>query len=131
MTATVLDTHAWLWWREDPARLSRKATQHLHDPQQPILLSVASIWETAIKLNLGKLKIDRPDLIFDPDHFTCERIDLLPIRLPHLRQVATLAHHHRDPFDRLLIAQCLVERLPIISDDPRLARYGVEVIRAT
>lgn len=131
MTPVLLDTHTWLWWRQDPGQLSAPALKLLRDPDQRICLSVASLWEVAIKLKLGKLQIDRPGLLFDPDYFRRERIDLLPIRLEHVERLVTLPQHHRAPFDRMLIAQAQVEGMTIITDDARLSHYGLPLIAAT
>jgi PIN domain nuclease of toxin-antitoxin system len=124
----LLDTHAFLWWILDPARLSPRARDVISDGANELLLSAASGWEIAIKAQLGKIEL--PD---DPLKFTLEQLALnafteLPVRLVHALQVATLPPLHRDPFDRLLIAQSQVEQLPIVSADPLVARYAVQVI---
>jgi PIN domain nuclease of toxin-antitoxin system len=119
----LVDTHALLWWLSDDAALSPAARETLADPANDPLVSAASVWEIAIKRSLGKLTApdDLPDLIFD------EGFSWLPITALHAWQVRELPNHHRDPFDRLLVAQALSEQLPVITADTRFTDYGVEV----
>ena len=124
----LIDTHAFLWLTGDQTRLSDAALAYLRDAQNRLLLSVASAWEIAIKHGKGRLELDIPlsELLADvPSRLS---VDLLPITPAHLVQVATLPEHHRDPFDRLLIAQCLVEQLPLVSADGVLDAYGIQRI---
>lgn len=124
----LLDTHVFLWWVEDAPALSRKARAAIANPENQCLLSLASSWEMAIKLSLGKLKL--PDAIerFIPEQLAVNGFSQLPIDFRHVTRVAALAFHHRDPFDRLLVAQALEEKLPVITSDPRFAKYGVKRI---
>ncbi len=124
----LLDTHVFLWWIEDASALSRKARAVIANPENQCLLSLVSSWEMAIKLSLGKLKL--PDAIerFVPDQLAANGFSQLPIDFRHVARVATLAFHHRDPFDRLLVAQAIEEKLPIITSDPLFAKYGVKRI---
>ena len=124
----LLDTHAFLWWIEDAPALSRKARAAIADPQNQILLSLASSWEMAIKLSLGRLKL--PDVIerFIPDQLAANGFSQLQIDFRHVAKVAALAFHHRDPFDRLLAAQAIEEDLPIITSDRVFRKYGVKRI---
>lgn len=124
----LLDTHAFLWLTGDQTRLSDAASEYLRDAQNRLFLSVASAWEIAIKHGKGRLELDIPlsELLADvPSRLS---IDLLPITPAHLVQVAALPEHHRDPFDRLLVAQCPVEKLPLVSADGVLDAYGIRRI---
>lgn len=120
----LLDTHTFLWFVNDSQQLSPEA-KDLIESDVDLLLSVVSLWEIAIKTSLGKLTL--PD---DYDKFILQQIALndvetLPITLPHLNLVATLPFHHRDPFDRLLVAQAMVENIPIVSADNFLDAYSI------
>jgi PIN domain nuclease of toxin-antitoxin system len=124
----LLDTHVFLWWILDQPRLSPRARDLICDGTSELFFSAASGWEIAIKAQLGKIKL--PD---DPLKFTLGQLEInafteLPVRLAHALQVATLPALHRDPFDRLLVAQSQVEHLPLVSADPLVARYDVQVI---
>ena len=124
MTRLLVDTHVVLWHVLDDPRLSPAPTAAIEAPDVTVTVSVVSFWEIAIKSALGKLETpaDLParveNLGFEP----------LPITSGHAWAVRGLPHHHRDPFDRLLIAQAQVERLPILSADPAFAAYDVETI---
>ncbi len=120
----MLDTHVLLWWREAARPLSRRARAEIADGSNEILVSIASLWEITIKRSLGKLTFpDDLEAVIDEENF-----GLLSISFRHLRTLDTLPHLHRDPFDRLLLAQSLAERLPIISSDRRFAAYGAALI---
>jgi PIN domain nuclease of toxin-antitoxin system len=118
----LVDTHALLWWLTDDPGLSDTAREALGDPGNDVLVSTASIWEIAIKRALGKLTA--PDDL--PTHIEAQGFDWLPVEAQHAWQVRALPPHHRDPFDRLLVAQSIIERTPIVSADPRFAAYGVD-----
>ena len=122
MNRLLVDTHALLWWLIDDAGLSRTAREALSDPASDVLVSTASVWEIAIKCTLGKLTA--PDDL--PDHVEAAGFDWLPIGAEHAWRVREVPPHHRDPFDRLLVAQCLTEGMPIVSGDARFGAYGVE-----
>jgi PIN domain nuclease of toxin-antitoxin system len=119
----LVDTHALLWWLTDDPALSPVARAALADPGNEPLVSAATIWEIAIKRSFGKLTA--PDDL--PDRIAGEGFAWLPVSPVHAWHVRDLAAHHRDPFDRLLVAQALTERLPIITADDRFDEYGVEV----
>ena len=119
----LVDTHAALWLLADDRRLSNRAGELLSDPRNEVILSAVVVWEVAIKRSLGKL--DAPDGF--ADLFVDAGADPLPIRIDHARAVRTLPWHHRDPFDRLLVVQAQHEQASIVSDDKRLAAYGVRV----
>jgi PIN domain nuclease of toxin-antitoxin system len=123
VTRLLVDTHALLWWLADDPALSRAAREAIADPTNEPLASTASVWEIAIKRSLGKLEV--PDDL--PDRISEGGFDWLAVAPQHAWQVGGLPQHHRDPFDRLLIAQTLVERLPIVTADARFGAYGVDV----
>ena len=125
----LLDTLAFLWWTsEDGRRLSDRARELLIEPSTDALFSVASAWEIAIKAATGRLEVEG-----DPEQWVPERIARygfvpLPVELPHAVRAGRLPAIHRDPFDRLLVAQAQVEGIPILTSDPAIARYDVDVI---
>lgn len=124
----LLDTHIFLWLIAGSERLRDPARSLLIDAENEALLSVASLWEIAIKVNLGKLTLERPFEELIPEQLSVTEIDQLPIRMEHLAALLKLPLHHRDPFDRLIIAQALAEGLPVLSSDPEFQKYPVQVI---
>jgi len=122
----LIDTHAFLWFNDDNERLSATARENIQNRENIIFLSVASVWELAIKSSLGKLDIPRPAVDFVEGKRHIGQIELLEITVSHIRVVEALFFHHRDPFDRLLIAQALSENIPIISTDAIFDAYGVQ-----
>ena len=124
----LLDTHALLLWVYDPDRLSRKARALIGNNGNRLYWSVASTWEVAIKVGLGKLQLDGPVAEVLPQELARQAIEVLPIEQAHALRVAELPRHHGDPFDRLLIAQAQVEHLPLVTADKWPAAYGVEVV---
>jgi PIN domain nuclease of toxin-antitoxin system len=121
----LLDTHAFLWFIMGSADLSVNARALIEDPANERLLSVASLWEIAIKTSLGKLTLSAPFDELIPAQLKLNGIDLLNIKVDHLSTLTTLPFHHRDPFDRLIIAQAIVEKLPVVSLDGAFDTYGV------
>ena len=121
----LLDTHVFLWWSLATERLSARSREHLLAQPDDLRLSVASAWEIAIKRATGRLQV--PDTLVERSLRT-HGLSLLPIELAHCRRVAALPLHHRDPFDRMLVAQALEEGLPLVSADARLDAYGVKRI---
>lgn len=126
MTRYLLDSHAFVWIVTNDAQLSARARRCFTNPANEFSLSIASVWELAIKASLGRLLLfaSLADLL--REHLEAKRIELLPIHMPHALRVATLPFHHRDPFDRLLAAQALHERLKVLSRDSAFDAYGVE-----
>jgi PIN domain nuclease of toxin-antitoxin system len=119
----LVDTHALLWWLDDAPALSAPARAAIADPGFEALVSIASLWEIAIKRSLGKL--DVPDDL--PEQIADAGFAWLPVGADHAWAVRDLPPHHRDPFDRLLATQALAERVPIVTRDERFAAYGVEI----
>ena len=119
----LLDTHLLLWAAFEPARLSSKATKTLQSRETPLAFSLASLWEVAVKSSLG-----RPDFAVDPGllhrSLLAEGFVEVAIAAPHLARVATLPWVHRDPFDRLLVAQAIENKLTLLTADATLKRYG-------
>lgn len=123
---SLLDTHAFLWFVAGDERLSVRARNRIEAQDSEVLLSIASIWEIAIKAALGRLPLPSPVRSFVPQQMTENKIGLLPVALDHALEAGSLPHHHRDPFDRMLVVQARMEEMPIISADPELDRYGIE-----
>jgi len=124
----LLDTQAFLWLSSDDKQLSKKAIKVFLDEKNNFSLSLASIWEMSIKCSLGKLSINPSLERFVLDELQDNCIEQLPITFAHITKVQSLPFHHRDPFDRLLIAQALVENIPILSTDMMFNKYGVKRI---
>lgn len=122
----LLDTHAFLWFVEGNPQLSARARTLIEDTSNEILLSVASIWEIAIKFSLGKLSLTAPVETFIAQQLQANAITTIDVRTEHAVAVAALPFHHRDPFDRLLIAQAQVEGVPIISADAAFDPYPIQ-----
>lgn len=123
----LLDTHTFLWFINDSPQLSADA-KNLLESEVDLALSVASLWEIAIKASLGKLTLPDTYDKFIPQQLTLNEIEILPISVAHLALVTTLPFHHRDPFDRLLIAQAMVEQISIVSIDIVFDSYTVNRI---
>ncbi len=124
----LLDTHVFLWWITDDQRLSSRIREIIADGTNEILFSAASGWEIAIKTRLGRLQLPNDPEIFIPEQLELNAIEVLPVQIGHALHVYQLPSHHRDPFDHLLIAQAQLEKLPILTADPQISRYPVEVI---
>jgi PIN domain nuclease of toxin-antitoxin system len=123
----LLDSHALLWFDGGDRRLSPTARQVLEDQNTDLLVSVASIWELAIKSSRGRLTLPKPiyDYVIELE---ASGYYLLPILAEHAAAVATLPSHHRDPFDRLLAAQALAEQIALVTRDRIFKKYGINVI---
>jgi PIN domain nuclease of toxin-antitoxin system len=124
----LLDTHVFLWWINDDPRLSDAARELIGNGENALFLSAASGWEIATKMRLGRLEVQG-----DPEQFIFEQLALnditvLPISMSHALRTTALPDHHRDPFDRMLVAQSQIEQLPIVTTDPLITRYAVEAI---
>ena len=123
----ILDTHAFLWAIAQDEKLSRRAQKIFTGPND-LWLSVASIWEIMIKVQVGKLPLPLPTGPYVVKKLAENRIEVLSITLDHVLRTESLPLHHRDPFDRMMIAQALVEDIPIISADAVFDSYGIKRI---
>lgn len=123
----LLDTHAFLWFYAGNNQLSNTAEGLINDLGNECFLSIASIWEIGIKTSIGKLEL-RVDFAGLAEFMATNRIALLPIAFGHIQQLQSLPFHHRDPFDRLLIAQAFTEHLTLISRDEIFQQYAVSLI---
>ena len=126
MRRLLLDTHVLLWWLSDDPQLGQTTRQAIADPRNDVYVSAASTWEISIKRSLGKLSAPEDmDSIIDDEGF-----DKLPISLFHGDQAGMLPEHHKDPFDRMLIAQAQSEGLVVVTNDEKITRYGIRVMDA-
>lgn len=121
----LLDTHAFLWFVGGDTALSRPARDAIEDLDNSCFLSMASAWELSIKSSLGKIEFTEPFESFLPEQLKLNGFDLFNIDWRHVAQVHSMPFHHRDPFDRLIISQSLVEGMPIVSTDSDFDSYGV------
>ena len=123
----LLDTHAFICWDVDPAKLSLLARALCQDPANTLTLSLASVWEMQIKIELGRLRLRLPlrDIIRTQQ---ANGIRILPVTLPHILALEGMPHHHGDPFDRILIAQANTERMSLVSRDQFFSSYSVNVV---
>ncbi len=126
----LLDTNVWLWLQTAPDRLSEETFARLADHEATVLLSAASSWEIAVKWALGKLPLPEAPSTYIPSRMRHDAVDGLPITHVHTLHVATLPHHHRDPFDRLLVAQAQIEGVLLVTADSQITRYDVDVLPA-
>ncbi len=127
----LLDTHVFLWALGEVNRLSEKARQAIEDPANEIYVSAAVVWEIAIKYALGKLQLPSEPATYIPARVGALGFRELPIRFEHALLAASLPRHHRDPFDRMLIAQARIEGMTFITDDQLVARYFVNFLPAS
>ena len=121
----LLDTHALLWWLADDPQLGPRTRGLIEDPANDVLVSIASLWEIAVKLRVGKLHADLDAIMDAAKH---EGFVILGITPGHLLALAKLPMHHRDPFDHLLIAQAITENAVFLSEDSHAAKYPVQTI---
>lgn len=124
----LLDTSVFLWFISDSDRLSINARNYIADMGNELILSVASLWEIAIKTSLGKLELLRSFDQLITTQLEENEVEVLPIELNHLSEVIKLPFHHRDPFDRIIIAQSMAEELPVITSDAAFQKYPINVI---
>jgi len=122
----LLDTHSFLWFIGGNPNLSTTARMLIEDASNQPFLSVGSLWEMAIKVSIGKLSLGQPFEILISRQLRLNGIDLLGIEMRHAAVVSELPFYHRDPFDRLLVAQAMVERMPIVSADTAFDAYPVK-----
>lgn len=119
----LLDTHIILWFLSGDSKISKEMVEIIADKSQTKFISMATLWEVAIKLSTGKLILSEPI----EDYIDGENIKLLPIKLSHVHQIKSLPFYHRDPFDRMLIAQAKVENLVLVSEDAQFKNYEVNL----
>lgn len=124
----LLDTHAFIWWDSDPDQLSPQARAACQDRTNLLLLSVASAWEMQIKLQLGKLRLRLPLAEVIASQQQTNDLRVLPVDLDHVLALQGLPAHHKDPFNRLLVAQANAEDATLISHDPMFAHYPVKML---
>ena len=124
----LIDTSTFLWFISDSDKLSDNARQFIANLENEIFISVASLWEIAIKTSLGKLELLLPFNQLIPEQLEQNAITVLPIEVHHLSGVIGLPFHHRDPFDRLIIAQGLAEQFPVITKDAAFGQYPVQLL---
>lgn len=122
----LLDTHAFLWFVLNDPLLSADALRLIADPNNDILVSPASYWEIAIKISIGKYSLTEPIDVFFEREIATNQFAILPIQPRHVAPLSGLPFHHRDPFDRLLIAQAMTEQIPVVSADAAFDAYPVQ-----
>ena len=123
----LLDSNALIWSVSEPARLSIVAKQAIRNPENQIVVSLVSLWEITIKIGKGGLPQLGSSIQYLLDEVREQRFELLQLRPEHLLALGKLERHHRDPFDRLLIAQGIAERLPVATSDPSFSKYPIEI----
>ena len=124
----LLDTHIFIWWADQPEKLSPVSLSALQDEANELLLSVASVWEMQIKMQLGKLKVSLPFKELLKNQQEANDLTVLPIALTHVLTLDGLPFHHKDPFDRLLIAQSISEGLTVVTADSQFSAYSVKLL---
>ena len=124
----LLDTHTFNWWDSEPQRLSQRVLNMCQDTQNVLLVSVASLWEMQIKLQLGKLKLHKPLEELVSGQQEINKIDILDVKLEHVLALGKLPSHHKDPFDRMLVAQAMLEDLTLVTHDRKLEAYSVAIL---
>lgn len=128
MAGVLVDTHVWLWMLASPDRLSTDARRAVASPSNEVFVSAASSWEIAIKYELGRIDLPEPPERYVPARIVASGCTPLPIEVSHALRAGALPQHHRDPFDRLLIAQAQLMEIPLVTTDRAIAAYEVERI---
>lgn len=126
----LLDTHVWLWLNGAVERLSPRCLEIISSPRNQVFLSPASSWEIAIKYGTGKLALPEPPDVYIPRRMAANGINTLPIQHDHAFRAAALPGHHKDPFDRMLVAQAQLEKMKLMTVDDQLDQYEVEILWA-
>lgn len=121
----LLDTHSFIWFFEGDTRLPRTSRDLIEDENNHLCINIAGIWEMAIKVGIGKLTLAKPFENVITEHVLGNEIEVLNISIAHTFAVAKMPLRHRDPFDRLIISQSLVEGISLVSGDPKFDQYGV------
>jgi PIN domain nuclease of toxin-antitoxin system len=125
----LLDTHIFIWWADQPEKLSQAALSALKDEANELLLSVASVWEMQIKIQLSKLKLSLPLKELIKNQQDINALSVSPVTLTQVLALDALPFHHKDPFDRLLIAQSIEEDLTLVSADSQFSAYSVKLLQ--
>lgn len=128
MPRLLLDTHVFLWWVDDAPNLTVPARKAIADTGNECFVSIVSCWEMAIKSSLGKLRLARPVERFVSEQLAANSFNLLNIELRHAAKIEKMPFLHRDPFDRLLIAQAQTEKLTMVTADSVFVDYGIEIL---
>jgi len=126
----LVDTQAWLWLQTEPERMHSEARVLVEDVDTEIMLSAVSAWEIAIKYAIGKLSLPRQPAVYVPDRMRTSGTTPLAVEHSHVLRTAELPMHHRDPFDRLLVAQAQILGIPIVTADPQFVAYDIKVVAA-
>ncbi|WP_330202836.1 type II toxin-antitoxin system VapC family toxin [Cyanobacterium sp. Dongsha4] len=124
----LLDTHAFIWWNLTPEKLSLNGLNLIEDKENIIYLSIASVWEMQIKISINKLHFDNPLSQIITKQRNINNIQILSIELEHIWELKNLPLHHKDPFDRILIAQAIIEKIPILTIDSIFHNYSINTI---
>ena len=124
----LLDTHIFIWWDSSPDKLKPSTLDIINNTENQIYLSLVSLWELQIKNQLGKLSLNRPLKNLIEDQVQNNELKILPIQQNHIFELNQLPLIHKDPFDRLLIAQCLQEKLVLVTQDSLLSKYQISVL---
>ena len=124
----LLDTHTFLWLISEPEKLSPKAKDIIKKPDNALFLSSASGWEVVIKTQIGKLFLPEQPDIYIPKQMELNSIELLAITMKHALNIFNLPYIHKDPFDRILISQSIIENIPIITSDTLITKYNVNIV---
>ena len=124
----LLDTHTFLWWITDDNRLSSSAREIITNGDNELFLSAVTGWEIAIKAQLGRIKLPKEPHSFIAEQLSLNSIQSLPVHMSHALHIYSLPNHHRDPFDRMIIAQAQLEDFPILTMDSQIAKYQIKVI---
>jgi len=128
MQKLLLDTHIFIWLDIFPNKLSPQMTKLLTEKSNILIISVVSIWEMQIKLQLGKLQFKQPLTEMISSQQKINGINILPITLSHVLALQNLPDYHKDPFDRLLISQAIVEKMILVSNDEMIKKYPIQVV---
>ena len=124
----LLDTHVFIWMLDGDKRMSQYARELIEDQDNNLYMSVASVWEMTIKSGMGRLNVPTPPTTLIKDHIYANDIQLLPITPAHFDVLHTLPYHHKDPFDRLIIAQAIHEKMNLVTKDALFAPYTVQIV---
>lgn len=123
----LLDTHAFIWLWEDTSKVPPRVLEACEDPDNQLYLRIASVWEMQIKVTTGKLSFQQPLSDIIENQKNGNGLSILPVNLPHIWQLATLPSHHNDPFDRMLVAQAMAEKMALVTTNRHIARYSAEL----